>query len=359
MIEAPALLLRAVAVSFASVLLFASAGLPRRPRWALLPMLLCLLAYLVRSAPQMAGSSGPLLLPLAIGALLFPVAFWWLVHNAFDDRADLPWPVWVGVALLLAAGLSSRQGDAPASLLSTGAPALQKAAAAAFVLTALWRLWIGGTLDLVSGRRIVRAWLIAYIGAHGLVVLGVELVLRGTPPPPGLDVLNVGAIALALAVSVGFLVRFRPAAQETLFGAPAEPGRAPEPRAAPLQDQRSVDAESLQRLQRLMTADCIYRDPELSLAMLAQRLALPEHRLRELIHRALGYRNFPAFVNDHRLQEVAQKLSDPAFDRRPILTLALEAGFGSIGPFNRAFRERHEMTPTAFRQLRGGVAPAR
>ena len=107
-----------------------------------------------------------------------------------------------------------------------------------------------------------------------------------------------------------------------------------------------------------MGVDCVYRDPELSLASLAQRAGLPEHRLRELIHRELGYRNFPAFVNEHRLQEVERKLADPAFDRRPILTLALEAGFGSIGPFNRAFRERYAMTPTEFRAGRNPVTPA-
>jgi len=80
--------------------------------------------------------------------------------------------------------------------------------------------------------------------------------------------------------------------------------------------------------------------------------------LRELIHSQLGYRNFPAYVNDHRLQEVEQKLADPAFDRRPILTLALEAGFGSIGPFNRAFRERHGVTPSAFRAQRAAATSA-
>ena len=33
----------------------------------------------------------------------------------------------------------------------------------------------------------------------------------------------------------------------------------------------------------------------------------------------------------------------------PILTIALECGYGSIGPFNRAFRQRFGMTPTEYR----------
>lgn len=98
-----------------------------------------------------------------------------------------------------------------------------------------------------------------------------------------------------------------------------------------------------------MEEENLYRDPDLSVASLARRLAVPEYLLRRLIHDRLGCRNFAAFVNEYRLREVCERLSDPAADRRPILTLALEAGFGSIGPFNRAFRDRHGMTPTEFR----------
>lgn len=358
MLDQPALVLRAVAVSFAAILVIASVGLPRRARWALLPMLLCLMAYLVRSAPQWAGSGPEVLMPLAIGALLFPVAFWWLVHNAFEDRTDLPWPVWIAVPVLLIAGLSSGHDEAALSLLGTGPHVLQKTLAAGFVIAALWRLWVTGAQDLVTGRRVLRGWLLAYIGVHGLVVLSVELMLRGTPAPGWLDAMNVGAITLALVVGLAFLIGYRPAAIETLFGPAPEPAAEPLPPAQEPVADVAADAQWVERLQRAMTVDCLYRDPELSLAALAQRLGLPEHRLRELIHRELGYRNFPAFVNEHRLREVEGKLADRSFDRRPILTLALEAGFGSIGPFNRAFRERHGVTPTVFRNRRGSANPA-
>ena len=43
-------------------------------------------------------------------------------------------------------------------------------------------------------------------------------------------------------------------------------------------------------------------------------------------------------------------LRDPAKRDLPILTLALEAGFQSIGPFNRAFKTATGLTPTEFRQ---------
>jgi AraC-like DNA-binding protein len=43
----------------------------------------------------------------------------------------------------------------------------------------------------------------------------------------------------------------------------------------------------------------------------------------------------------------------------PILTIALDAGFGSIGPFNRAFKAHTGLTPSEYRRARaGGVAGA-
>lgn len=80
---------------------------------------------------------------------------------------------------------------------------------------------------------------------------------------------------------------------------------------------------------------------------------MPEYVLRRLINERLGHRNFAAFVNEYRLREVSERLADRAVDRRPILTLALESGFGSIGPFNRAFRDRFGVTPTQFRAAQG------
>lgn len=354
MLEALSLVLRGSAVGLVLAIALAGAHVPRRVRWALLPLLLCLAAYLVRSAPQLRDAGVEPLLPFAVGALLFPASFWWLVHNAFEDRADMPRPAVAAAAALVAAGLWS--GSAPPLLGDDAAHLLQKAIAVAFFAAALWRLWRGSEGDLVSGRRVLRGWLLAYIAAHGLVVLGAELALRGQAPVAWLDALNVAAITAALAIAAAFLLRLEPAAMQTLFGPPATPPPIPVVQREPM--AAAPDTRAIEQLQRLMTVDCLYRDPELSVATLARRLGLPEYRLRELIHRRLGHRNFPAFVNDHRLQEVERKLADPAFDRRPILTLALEAGFGSIGPFNRAFRERHGVTPTEFRQRRVSAAEA-
>jgi AraC-like DNA-binding protein len=43
-------------------------------------------------------------------------------------------------------------------------------------------------------------------------------------------------------------------------------------------------------------------------------------------------------------------LADPAQEAVPILTIALDAGFQSLGPFNRAFKTQTGMTPSEFRR---------
>jgi AraC-like DNA-binding protein len=49
-------------------------------------------------------------------------------------------------------------------------------------------------------------------------------------------------------------------------------------------------------------------------------------------------------------------VADPAQAEVPILTIALDAGFNSLGPFNRAFKAETGMTPREFRRLRQTAA---
>jgi AraC-like DNA-binding protein len=118
-----------------------------------------------------------------------------------------------------------------------------------------------------------------------------------------------------------------------------------------------LDAALLAALRKLIDHGKVYREPDLSIASLSQKLDMPEYRLRHLINHQLGHRNFSAFVNGYRLAEAEAALSDPAQADVPVLTIALDAGFGSIGPFNRAFKAQTGVTPTEYRRMRLGVAP--
>jgi AraC-like DNA-binding protein len=92
-----------------------------------------------------------------------------------------------------------------------------------------------------------------------------------------------------------------------------------------------------------------WRDETLTIAGLAAQLGEQEYRVRRAINARLGYRNFAAFLNQYRLTEVKAALADPTQRDVPIITIALDAGFGSLGTFNRSFREAEAMTPSEFR----------
>ena len=56
--------------------------------------------------------------------------------------------------------------------------------------------------------------------------------------------------------------------------------------------------------------------------------------------------------------EVAARLANPAEATVAITTIALDAGYASLGPFNRAFRDAFGVTPSAFRRGERATAPA-
>ena len=94
----------------------------------------------------------------------------------------------------------------------------------------------------------------------------------------------------------------------------------------------------------------MYLTPGLSIGRLAKRLAIPEYRLRALINKQLGYRNFNALLHEYRLRDACKQLADPAKAHIPILTIALDVGYQSIAPFNQAFRVARGCTPSAYRR---------
>src|SRR5262249_14410904 len=111
------------------------------------------------------------------------------------------------------------------------------------------------------------------------------------------------------------------------LAAPEQVARAAplQPVAAERQEQvaRDGDTKLLAALRHLMEHDRVYREEGLSIGGLAARLGIAEYRLRQLINRGLGYRNFNAFLNRYRLDEVMMALADPGQDSVPILTVAL------------------------------------
>jgi len=66
-----------------------------------------------------------------------------------------------------------------------------------------------------------------------------------------------------------------------------------------------------------------------------------------------------AFLNRYRIDEAKTALADSSQKDVPVLTIGMDAGFRSLGPFNRAFKADTGLTPTGFRGLALAKAPAK
>jgi len=117
-----------------------------------------------------------------------------------------------------------------------------------------------------------------------------------------------------------------------------------------IDDLSRLERSVFERLNSRLVPERLYTREGLTISGLAELLGTQEHVLRHVINRGLGFRNFNDFLHTHRLREAGARLRDPTARRIPVLTIALEVGYGSIGPFNRAFRERFGVTPTEYRR---------
>jgi AraC-like DNA-binding protein len=363
------LLLRTWGVSLSLLIALAIGGAYRAssPWQVLLAPVLTFVAWASYLACSGAGDvCGVLQGPSHLGSLIlalnlaFPFILWLLSRQLLSDTLRVPFWAWLVLSLLLLSGMLGvwHWND----VAWAAARVLQKICAYVFVLMALWQVWRGGQDDLIEQRRQLRRRILLLAGLYSAGVLSAEIWLGHEPAPIWLIALHLLVMDLALLGLALWLLRPTSAFLAWVHEPPIvqsaesthDGSLDPEPRefTGPSRTPRHDIAALAGRVHAQMISERWFADSALSLASLSKQLHVPEYVLRRAIHEGLGQRNFPAFVNRYRLDEVARQLLDPAQDRLPILTLALEAGFGSIGPFNRAFRERFECSPSQYRLSR-------
>lgn len=322
----------------------AAATLASAPGWVVAP-----------GVPQ--GPAAALVAALAAGAMY---TFWLFTRALFDDAFRLhaghavAWCVLAGVGA--AHCLFAPPAGSPwASAIGLWLAAMPILWAVLAIVTSLdrWRE------DLVEGRRRLRTLIVAatalYTLAQWVIALAFGLTLKAVVES---SANAAGTAALTLLIAWRLL---RSGGGE-LFATPAAPrsrsASSPEPAASiePAVAGDPPDPHQVAALEALMAIDHVYREPNLTIGALAERMALPEHKLRRLINQSLGHRNFSAFLNTYRLADAKRWLADREQADAPILTIAMDAGFQSLGPFNRAFKSDTGLTPTEYRRQRANAA---
>ena len=334
--------------------------------FAFVQMFTCCLLLLPKAAKNLSISLYLLLLVCGVGYLLgdlfgpltsmsilwwfsyvagnaLPGVFWLVSLSVFADKNAIKnWQYAVAsltlfiplfsTLLQLTFGFDLREFPAFFGLVTYGAMTLELVLIC-YALAVAIKHW---QADLVQERRYMRGGVITLTALYLFVVIVVEQLFN--LEWEWLDTVKFISLAL-LVTGINFLLF---ALREgTLFDSPVE--------TVTINEAPKTPSPELKRIIDAMTVDKLYRQEGLTISVLSRHLTIHEYKLRQLINGELAYRNFNDFLNHYRIQEVTEKLGEEDNGQLPVLTLALESGFRSLSSFNKAFKGKHGLTPTEYR----------
>ena len=315
-------------------------ALPTIERFVPIIMAICFAAFLLLTAPFVPRTQGLARNILLVLTDATPFFIWWYGQHLFDDNfRALRWPRWS----LMAVGLLALWHCYYFLVLGGFGPYhdlnhLVGLVLMVHLIVSILHSWRD---DLIEQRRQARAWLVSLLALYFVVLSLVELSNSGLNRNH-LFMLATSILCLMIS-TVTTLMMFK---HQTAFA--IQPGNlltpAP-PSTHERQSENSAESELHSRLQKFID-DQGYLQSNLTIPLLAQQLGSPEHHLRKLINQRLGYTNFSAFLNHYRIEEACKRL---VTSHLPVLSIALDLGYGSITPFNRAFKDITGETPTSYR----------
>lgn len=305
----------------------------------IIPLLLTLgiAAYLLLTAPYSPRPQGFIRSILLMFTHAMPVFLWLYGKQLFDDGFDLKrWPIWGKLSLGLLACFYIY-----VFLIRGGGGHLQIAShviALIFIVHLLASVIATWRSDLVEQRRVARFWFVLLVALFFLMLDLVELSNTRLNRHQFFMLMNASICLIGTSVTA-VLLFFHELATRSEFIADATPQT---PRYSRLIPQENALAIKLQSF----IDGRGYLQPDLTISKLAEQLDCPDHHLRKLINQSLGYTNFNAFLNHYRIDVARKRLVESPL---PVLSIAMDVGYGSIASFNRAFKEIVGITPTAYR----------
>lgn len=302
----------------------------------------CSQAYLVSWALHGSPLERPVKLGLLALVVAQPVFFWLTANSLFDDRFRFRW--WHAAAIagkFIVAGAIAYKRPIANVFGGFSAEELPRLLpnffyTLAFVFHALAVILRTNRTDLVEPRRRLRAWVLvgtAAIIVHALLSAAVlrPLQFGYISDMLGLVVILTGALVTATWGDKLWRDLFTVRGKST--GSLTE------------SEQQIIS----QAIAAMETAE-LFRTEGLTVGALAAKLGVHEYKLRRAINFGLGYRNFNEYLNFYRMRAARKFLEDPKNGAYPLIHLALDLGYPSPAPFNRAFKDATGMAPGEYRK---------
>lgn len=206
--------------------------------------------------------------------------------------------------------------------------------------------------------RVNLSWLLRLAGAAAAIWILATALQLGAFERRARD----AHVSLAIAVLI-YAIGYMGLRQPEVFRFETEEFRIPErpdpvePLPATRYERSGLDEAGAQALaaslRELMDREQPWKDSDLTLPQLAERVGTTPHKLSEVLNAQIG-QTFYDFVNGYRVREVQRRIEAGDAQRLKMLALAMDAGFASKSTFNEVFKKHTSRTPSDFRQAVGG-----
>lgn len=200
--------------------------------------------------------------------------------------------------------------------------------------------------------KTMRRWsygMLSWFAGFILAFISYFILIRFSFFSPQWDYMISGAMTLFIT-GVAVYGYLQPAIFEgySVMEAPAYvPGTAERYRNSGLTE--TAARELADKLDKLMNEEQLYRNNELRLGILAEKLGTNKHHLSQVINDNMGF-HFFEYINMLRIREAEQLLRDEQHADMTISEIAWKVGFNNRVSFNTAFKKHTGHTPTAFRK---------
>lgn len=305
--------------------------------WAGIGLTACVICYLILETPFIQSHRILFFIGLT-GSISVPVLFFLLTKAIFDDHFKPTWIIlgWFALEIVPHFWIYLRGVVIVNDTLLQITYIISEIVSLGFVLAGLYVAVKTRKADLVESRLRFRNIFILITAA----IIGITLIVESLPiARESVDILQVVQRSSIILLTLFFLLSNVEIKSGFFFN------KVPEEKPVVVED-----TQLRAKLESLIQEKKIYRKEGLTIGELAELMNEQEYRVRRLINGELGFRNFNDFLNQYRVNEACEALSDPSQNRKTILEIAYSLGYQSIGPFNKAFKELKETTPTAYRK---------
>ncbi len=107
--------------------------------------------------------------------------------------------------------------------------------------------------------------------------------------------------------------------------------------------------KTFSKLEHLIITNKLYQNSNITLSFLSQKVNLSEGYISQLINKHTCY-NFNDYINNLRIEDAKQMLSNKDFNNYTISSIGLESGFNTKTSFYNAFKKFTGKTPNQYKK---------